>query len=239
MKNFLLFLVFLFFFSVSQGQINGYVYDSNSQLPLAYSSIYLKKSRVGTITNQDGKFSLKSKYKIDTLIVRYIGYKEQCLNVVSDSNISIALRQNTIKLSQVDIIGSTSLELAKIIHKSIQAQNFNTKIIKCKSFAKLLTFQEDTFLRESFEAFYTATLNKYDIEENTFKSGRFLRSKVTPNTVFRTIDLFSNIIPSIKLYEPKIKNNYRKKELIVEKSKDIQLNTPINAYYVSDIIHKF
>jgi hypothetical protein len=59
-------------------EIRGRVLDKTDRQPLPYSSIYLAKKAIGTVTNDNGEFLLKlpSKYLSDSLIVSCIGYKQ-------------------------------------------------------------------------------------------------------------------------------------------------------------------
>lgn len=75
-KIILLFLLFVSALFPQQREISGIVIDSESLLPLQNSNVFLSSSKLGTTTDQQGKFSLTSSNDSDTLIISYLGYKQ-------------------------------------------------------------------------------------------------------------------------------------------------------------------
>ena len=75
-KIILLFLIFASAFFSQQREISGIVIDSESLLPLQNANVFLASSKLGTTTDQQGKFSLTSSNDSDTLIISYLGYKQ-------------------------------------------------------------------------------------------------------------------------------------------------------------------
>lgn len=69
-------------FDNKKGTVTGTVYNNNKR-PLAGANIVVKGTSIGTVTNENGKFSLNNipdeKRK---LVVSYVGYKTQTLTVV-------------------------------------------------------------------------------------------------------------------------------------------------------------
>lgn len=60
----------------------GYVRDSLSNTPLGFANAYLLQSQVGSGTNEQGYFSFRTLASLnDTLVISYVGYKEQRLAV--------------------------------------------------------------------------------------------------------------------------------------------------------------
>jgi iron complex outermembrane recepter protein len=87
-------LVILFLFSflslfAQQISINGIVEDSESHLPLPNANIYFSTELgKGTITNFDGEFTLSANVsKNDFLIISYVGYETQKINIQNLSEI--------------------------------------------------------------------------------------------------------------------------------------------------------
>lgn len=63
-------------------QICGYVFDSLTQKPLPYASVYLKKSQQGDYAGDDGRFNFKSDLsEKDTVVASYVGYAEKYIPV--------------------------------------------------------------------------------------------------------------------------------------------------------------
>mgnify|MGYP005848905257 FL=1 len=75
-KIILLFLIFASAFFSQQREISGIVIDSESLLPLQNANVFLASSKLGTTTDQQGKFSLTSSNDSDTIIISYLGYKQ-------------------------------------------------------------------------------------------------------------------------------------------------------------------
>jgi len=68
-------LIILFGLSIqAQNHVSGIVKDSKTKEVLAFASIILKNNS-GLLTDANGLFNISSKYKIDTLIISYVGYK--------------------------------------------------------------------------------------------------------------------------------------------------------------------
>lgn len=81
--------------------ITGTVLDATGA-PIIGASVYEKGSKNGTITNIDGKFSLKVKSE-SILVVSYIGYKTQEVKAIR--NVIITLQENNTTLDEVVVVG--------------------------------------------------------------------------------------------------------------------------------------
>jgi hypothetical protein len=237
----LLVLVLLFPTIILNAQIKGIIVDSVSNKPLAYASVYLKNTRVGTFTNADGAFKLPISGVNDTLLIRYIGYKDKYVIISDSTTLLIKLEPAPFILSKVEVIHYDEKYLASIIHDCIVKKTYSGKTIDCKSFAKINTYQNDTILREAFEAFYNTEINEFRVKKNNFKNGLLLTSKYNNNKMFRTLDLFSVIIPRLRIYSKPLPNstNYGEIQYIQKIEAQIKLGNPINSYYKSEITKDF
>jgi hypothetical protein len=237
----LLVLVLLFPTIILNAQIKGIIVDSVSNKPLAYASVYLKNTRVGTFTNADGAFKLPISGVNDTLLIRYIGYKDKYVIISDSTTLLIKLDPAPFILSKVEVIHYDEKYLASIIHDCIVKKTYSGKTIDCKSFAKINTYQNDTILREAFEAFYNTEINEFRVKKNNFKNGLLLTSKYNNNKMFRTLDLFSVIIPRLRIYSKPLPNstNYGEIQYIQKIEAQIKLGNPINSYYKSEITKDF
>lgn len=83
--------------------INGFVVDENST-PIIGASIIIENTHDGTITNVDGKFSLKAPTD-SKLIVSYIGYRAEKISINGKKSIDITLFEDSRKLDEVVVIG--------------------------------------------------------------------------------------------------------------------------------------
>ncbi|PWG06120.1 carboxypeptidase-like regulatory domain-containing protein [Polaribacter aquimarinus] len=98
--RFLFFLVF--HCSFSQVNIKGKVYDSKG--PLEGAAIYFNSTMVGTTTNSEGEFSIKTEEGHFELIISYLGYKTIRYNLYTNEYkkpLVFALEENRYTLDEV------------------------------------------------------------------------------------------------------------------------------------------
>lgn len=84
----------------------GKVNDALSGEPLPYVSIAVKKSPIGTITNQEGEFILKlpEVLRNDSVVFSFVGYLPQA-KAVKDLNteVSVQLRSTSVRLREIKV----------------------------------------------------------------------------------------------------------------------------------------
>lgn len=73
--------------------------------PVAGASISIKGTNNGTITDSEGKFTIKGINQGDVIIVSFIGYVSQEITYTGQSVISIQLVEDSKKLEEVVIVG--------------------------------------------------------------------------------------------------------------------------------------
>lgn len=83
-------------------QVTGVVVSSEDDLPVVGASILVKGTSNGTITDIDGKFTLKVN-KGAKLVISYIGMKSQ--TVTARNNMKIVLESDTEVLDEVVVTG--------------------------------------------------------------------------------------------------------------------------------------
>ncbi len=84
--------------------IEGIVTDQQGD-PLIGVNIQVKGTNLGTSTDMDGKFLLKSIEENAVLVVSYIGYQTQEIAVAGKSNLSIILMSDSQLLDEVVVVG--------------------------------------------------------------------------------------------------------------------------------------
>ena len=91
-------------FLQGQEQLTGIVIDgsSNQELPVVGANVYWMNSTIGTITQEDGTFSLPYKFSYNRLIISYVGYRTDTLVVKSNRYIRHVL-QPTDELDEVTV----------------------------------------------------------------------------------------------------------------------------------------
>ncbi|MBP1640134.1 MAG: TonB-dependent receptor plug [Bacteroidetes bacterium] len=99
-------LSFLCLFSTiyaQSGTVTGIITDEKGEAIIG-AAIKVKGSPVGTVTDVDGKFSLKISSNA-SLAISYIGYVSQEISLNGRTTISIQLKEDTKKLDEVVVIG--------------------------------------------------------------------------------------------------------------------------------------
>jgi hypothetical protein len=100
---------------ISYRKISGLVTDHHSKKNLPYASIGIRGKHVGTISNQDGEFSLSlsSENLNDTLVFSYVGYQNTEVKVadLSKNHIEISLKEDFISLQEVIIRSNDPLAI--------------------------------------------------------------------------------------------------------------------------------
>lgn len=83
--------------------VNGVVLDATG-MPVIGANVMVKGTTNGTITDMDGKFSLEVEEGA-TLVVSYIGFANQEIKVGSQTNLSIAMKEDVEALAEVVVVG--------------------------------------------------------------------------------------------------------------------------------------
>jgi outer membrane receptor for ferrienterochelin and colicins len=89
----------------SQDLLEGIVLESSSskEMPLPGANVYWLGSTVGTVTNDEGTFSLPYKFSYNKLVISYVGFKTDTLTVTSNTYIRHILQASD-ELDAVNII---------------------------------------------------------------------------------------------------------------------------------------
>lgn len=87
----------------SDKKITGTVLDATG-MPVIGANVMVKGTTNGTITDMDGRFSLDVD-KGATLVVSYIGFANQEIKVGNQTNLSIALKEDSKALDELVVVG--------------------------------------------------------------------------------------------------------------------------------------
>ncbi|MBA2745958.1 MAG: carboxypeptidase-like regulatory domain-containing protein, partial [Flavisolibacter sp.] len=83
---FFLLLLFISIQGIAQSFVVSGKITNNRLEPLAFVSIQLKQSQVGTITKEDGSYTLKLDRGTYDLMISMVGYKDRVLKLTVTSN---------------------------------------------------------------------------------------------------------------------------------------------------------
>jgi len=107
--------------------IKGKIVENNGSKPLPFSSVFVRGTPIGTITNDNGEFifNIPIAYKSDTLVVSYIGY-QNFYRVVKDipDEITIRLNEAVMSLDEISVVDKkvTGSEIFNFAIKKILAE---------------------------------------------------------------------------------------------------------------------
>ena len=138
-KKILCSVCFLFaFVSVLWGQnitVKGNVTSKTDGQPIIGASVQLDGTTIGVVTDLDGKFSISAPLD-GTIIISYIGYKQQRIPLGGKTDISVTVEEDATQLGEVtivaygkkrkqDLVGSVSSVKPEIIGNSQAASVSN------------------------------------------------------------------------------------------------------------------
>ena len=107
-KNRILFLSLLFLANVSvvlsQQVLTGTIVDKNGESMIGVS-VLVKGTTVGTISDVNGKFSIKVGKTNDVLHFSYVGYINQSLTVGNQKNVKVIMEEKSKDLEEVIVVG--------------------------------------------------------------------------------------------------------------------------------------
>jgi TonB-dependent starch-binding outer membrane protein SusC len=122
-------LLFVMLFGLglsAQRMVTGVISDSESKEPIIGATVSVKGTDVGTITDIDGKFSLKVSSASDVLVISSAGYADQEIAVGNNDEINISLATDKL-LDEVVVVGYGSQKEKEITSAvtSVSSKDFN------------------------------------------------------------------------------------------------------------------
>ncbi len=113
---------------------SGRVYDSNTKEALAFVNIVANNSKTGTSSDIDGKFTVISNEKIDSLKFSYVGYQSRTVHIEGKlKNLKVFLDETPVELEEVLIVAGENP--AHRIIKNVIANRDNNDPEKLRSFS--------------------------------------------------------------------------------------------------------
>lgn len=189
MKKIILFLVIIVFLltnafsqietssnTIVSNNISGTILNENNT-PLSYVNIISLNSGKGTITNENGSFSIDIDHLNDSNIIRFqcIGYKTKDYTIESlKNNAIILLSENIYTLHEVVVLGTTP-DPVKIVKKILTYKDSNYRItthrkqifVRQRNTFDLLNFKLD-FKKSTMPTLTSEIIKKF--EENISKN---------------------------------------------------------------------
>lgn len=104
----------------SNKNITGTVLDTQRE-PVIGATVAVKGTTLGTMTDVDGKFKLSVPSK-GTLVVSYIGYTTQELEITGNSNYEIVMSEGALNLEEVVVVGYGTMRKKDLTGSVIQVR---------------------------------------------------------------------------------------------------------------------
>jgi TonB-dependent starch-binding outer membrane protein SusC len=100
-------MIMLFAMNITYAQehvVKGLITDE-SKIPIPGASIVIKGTTSGVLTDVEGKFSLNAPSGSTVLVISYIGYETQEIQVGDQVSINVILKEKTTELEMVVVVG--------------------------------------------------------------------------------------------------------------------------------------
>lgn len=95
--------------AVGLAQVKGVVVDKTTGEPLIGVSIYNETSKMGTVTDLDGKFDLKVPAGKQKIKVTYVGYSPLTMDVKNGENVNVEMDADVVALKDITITSSVAV----------------------------------------------------------------------------------------------------------------------------------
>ena len=158
---------------LAQTKVSGIVLDKSNQ-PIPFANIVFKKSNVGVVANEDGRFYIESPQKHTALIISTTGFSER--EIVLENSVVYNLK---VVLSEAETLKEVVVFRGKTSKKNNPALDILRKIWERKR--KNGLYQFDQYQMEKYE--------KVEFDMNTIDSA-FMKNKVFKGMefVFKHVD---------------------------------------------------
>jgi hypothetical protein len=234
-KKILLSLVFLSLFlnvAFAQTKVSGYVIDNTNQ-PVPYANVIFKNSKIGVVTDENGKFYIESDQTFTAIIVSFIGYqnKEVPLPKAVNYNFKVTLSDGEALKEVVIFAGKTS-------KKNNPALDILRKIWERKRKNGLRMFNQYQYDKYEKIEFDMNSIDSAFMKNKLFKGVEFIFNKVDTSRV--TGKTYLPIFINESLYEVNGDNLLGKTKEIIKANKNSGLSNGdgVNTF-ISDLYSQY
>ena len=171
-------MIFAFANAVTaQTKVSGIVVDDTNQ-PIPYASITFKDSKIGIVSNEDGRFYIESPDNHDTLLVSFVGFptKEVKLPQLVNYDFKVILKESNSLKEVVVYAGKTS-------KKNNPALDILRKIWERKRKNGLKMFKQYEYEKYEKVEFDMNTIDSAFMKRKIFKGMEFIFKQVDTSNV--------------------------------------------------------
>jgi hypothetical protein len=150
-------MVFCVFSSSLWGQrtVQGLVKDAQSGNPLAFAHVVVLPQQLGTITNEEGRFSIAVPESAAELYVSFLGYEPQRLALGQSVELTVALQPQTNRLAEVVVRSISQEELYRHFFQSTKTtRKAQPPALTQKVFRRSYAVDQQQDPTEFLEAYY-------------------------------------------------------------------------------------
>ena len=218
---------------LSQTKVGGIVLDEAGE-PIAFANVFLKNSTEGAITDENGNFYIETEETFDFLVVSFIGYEAQeiQLNSKVNYNMEIKLQESSQQLNEVIIYGG------KQSKKNNPAIDILRKIWSKKRKNGLRKFKQYQYDKYEKVEFDLNTIDSALMKRKIFKGLEFVFQDLdTSNITGKTyLPIFLNETFT-KVYGDNV-SNVEKEDVLGNKNSGFESNQAIIAF-VEDLYQDY
>ncbi len=150
--------------------ISGRIFNIESQQPIVYANIYNYTLGIGTISNNEGYFELKTNSGLDSIVISYIGFNDYSIKLVDGKgNYSIGMVDSPTLLDEITITPDDDKYYIDLIKSCRDKKQMDEAF--AKAYYSLKTFY-DTSQIELVEGYYNIGSEGYDLQWMDLKTGR-------------------------------------------------------------------
>ena len=172
--------------------VSGIVYDSISGMPLSFVSVYLEKSSIGTMTDDEGWFEIQDTRGFFSLTVSFLGYETQTFSIEPGKKTKLEIYLKPVHYQFAEVVVKRKKE--KYSKKNNPAIELIEKVIENKDKNRMENSQSWQF--QQYEKF---TLSFSNIDNAFETKGLFKMFKFLPEYLSASeLDSTSILTASIK-----------------------------------------
>ena len=88
-------------------KVNGVVYDAETKQTIPFADVYLlgRGTNVGVSTDADGYYTIETRFASDTVVARYLGYKDAMFRIKKGQKqtINFTLQSESVRMETVEV----------------------------------------------------------------------------------------------------------------------------------------
>ena len=179
MKKFILLIIVLITaVAFSQTKVSGVILDETG-LSVPFANVVFKDSNEGTISNEDGRFYLQSDTNYNTLLISFLGYESQEINISEKTTYKLEI----ILVEQASSLGTVQIFSGKTDKKNNPAIDILRNIWKNRRDNGVKKFDQYTYDKYEKLEFDLNTIDSSLIKSKVFKGMEFIFEQIDTSRI--------------------------------------------------------